>query len=175
MKCIVLYSSKTGNTEKVAAAVCNALPAGTPCVPVADAPADLSAYDCVFVGFWVDRGTADAAAKQLLERLEHPKIALFATLGADPSSPHAADSLKSAAALRPADEPPVNTFICQGKVDPQLIEEMKKMFAAGHPHAVTPERAALHQRASSHPDEADLAAAGAFTAETLKRLERTGR
>ena len=175
MNCIVLYSSKTGNTKKVATAVCNALPAGTPCLPVADAPADLSTYDCVFVGFWVDRGTADAAAKQLLARLDHPKIALFATLGADPSSPHAADSLKNAAALRPLTEPPVNTFICQGKVDPQLIEQMKKMFSAGHPHAITPERTARHQRAASHPDEADLTAAGAFAAETLRRLECAGR
>lgn len=173
MNCIVLYSSRTGNTKKVAKAVCGALPKGTPCLPVEYAPADFGAYDCVFVGFWVDRGTADAKAKQLLERLDHPKVALFATLGADPASPHAADSLRSAAALRPSDEPPVNTFICQGKVDPQLIEQMQKMFPAGHPHAVTPERAALHRRASSHPDKADLAAAGAFAAETWKRLENT--
>ncbi len=172
MNCIVLYSSKTGNTEMVAKAICSALPAGTPCLPVAEAPADLTPYDCVFAGFWVDRGTADAQAKRLLERLDTPKVALFATLGAEPRSPHAEESLRNAAALRPCTEPPVNSFICQGKVDPQLIEQMKKMFPAGHPHAVTPERAALHQQASTHPDEADLAAARVFAVETLKRLER---
>ena len=171
MNCIVLYSSRTGNTKKIAQAICGALPAGTPCLPVDEAPADLTGYDCVFAGFWVDRGTADAQARQLLERLEHTKVALFATLGADPCSPHAVESLRNAAALRPCTEPLVNSFICQGKVDPQLIEQMKKMFPAGHPHAVTPEREALHQQAASHPDEADLAAAQAFAAETLKRLE----
>lgn len=171
MECIVLYSSRTGNTRKIAEAVCSVLPAGTPCLPVAEAPPDLSRYDCVFAGFWVDRGTADAQSKQLLARLDNPKTALFATLGAEPCSQHAADSLRNAAALRPCAEPLVNSFICQGKVDPQLIEQMKKMFPTGHPHAVTSEREALHQQAASHPDEADLAAAKAFAAETLKRLE----
>ncbi|MDU4960281.1 MAG: flavodoxin family protein [Sporomusaceae bacterium] len=171
MKSLVLYSSKTGNTQKVAEAICRALPAGTPCLPVGEAPADLSVYDCLFIGFWVDRGTADAQARKLLERLDHPSVALFATLGADPRSQHAADSLNSAAALRPGGAPLVNSFICQGKVDPQLIAQMKKMFPAGHPHAVDAKREALHQQASSHPDAADLDAASAFAAATITRLE----
>jgi flavodoxin len=171
MKSLILYSSKTGNTKKIAEAIAQALPAGTPCLPVGEAPANLSGYDCVFAGFWVDRGTADAQAKKLLERLDHPRVALFATLGADPRSQHAADSLSNAAALRPGNVPLFNRFICQGKVDPQMIEMMKKMFPAGHPHTVDAKREALHQQASTHPDEADLAAAKAFAIETVKQLE----
>ena len=29
---------------------------------MAEAPADLSAYDLIFAGYWVDRGTANAEA-----------------------------------------------------------------------------------------------------------------
>lgn len=170
MNYLVLYSSQTGNTKKVAAAIASALPPGTPCLPVQAAPADLSGYDCVFIGFWVDRGAADAQAQQLLQRLAHPRIVLFATLGADPRSQHAADSLRSAAALLAGGQP-LDSFICQGKVDPQLIEQMKKMFPAGHPHAVDAKREALHRQASSHPDIADLAAAKAFAAAIVNRLE----
>lgn len=170
MRYIVLYSSKTGNTQKIAQAVAGALPASTPCLPVGKAPVDLSGYDCVFVGFWVDRGSADMQARQLLERLDHPSVALFATLGADPRSQHAVDSLRNAASLRPCGQPLLNSFICQGKVDPQLIEQMKKTFPAGHPHTVDEKREALHQEASRHPDEADLAAARSFATETVKRL-----
>lgn len=170
-KYIVLYSSRTGNTKKIAEAVCSALPAGTPCRPVSEAPADLNGYDCLFIGFWVDRGTADQQTQQLLRQLKHPHIALFATLGADPRSQHAADSLCNAAALLPGENPPVHSFICQGQVDPQLIEQMKKMFPPGHPHAVDAKREALHAAAKKHPDEADVAAAKAFAAETVKRLE----
>ncbi|QDR82691.1 flavodoxin family protein [Sporomusa termitida] len=174
MQYIVLYSSRTGNTKKIAEAIGSVLPAATPCLPVGEAPVDLNAYDCVFAGFWVDRGSADPEAQQLLRQLEHPRVALFATLGADPKSQHAADSLSNAAALRPGGQPLVHSFICQGKVDPELIEQMKKMFPAGHPHAVDEKREALHKEASKHPDEADLAAAKAFAAETVKRLENLG-
>lgn len=170
-KYIVLYSSRTGNTKQIAEAISSALPAETPCLLVDDAPTDLAGYDCLFIGFWVDRGTADPQMQQFLGNLKHPSVALFATLGADPQSQHAAESLRNAAALRPCQNPLVNSFICQGKVDPQLIEQMKKMFPAGHPHAVDEKREALHQEAQQHPNEADLAAAKAFAVETIKRLE----
>ncbi|WP_110953848.1 flavodoxin family protein [Anaerosinus massiliensis] len=173
MNCIVLYSSRTGNTEKIAKEICSVLPNETPCLSVADAPENLDAYDCVFVGFWVDRGTADAQSKKLLERLHHPKVALFATLGADPDSEHATSSMQNAIALLPSNAMPIHTFICQGKVDPNLIEQMKKMFPTGHPHAVTSEREKLHERASVHPDDRDLQAARNFVVETLKRLENS--
>lgn len=55
MKTIVLYSSRTGNTRKVAEAIASALPAGTPCLDLTQPlPEDLDAYDCVFLGYWVE-------------------------------------------------------------------------------------------------------------------------
>lgn len=54
MNSIVIYSSRTGNTKQVAEAIVGVLPEGTPCVPVNEAPADLSQYDLVFMGFWAD-------------------------------------------------------------------------------------------------------------------------
>lgn len=170
-KYIVLYSSRTGNTKKIAEAICSALPVGTPCRSVGEAPTDLNDYDCLFIGFWVDRGTADQQTQQLLQQVSHRHIALFATLGADPCSQHAADSLRNAAALCPGENSLVHSFICQGKVDPQLIEQMKRMFPPGHPHAVDKKREAIHEEAKRHPNEADVAAAKAFAAETAKRVE----
>lgn len=56
MKIIVLYSSRTGNTRKVAEAIASALPVGTPCLDLTQPlPEDLDAYDCVFLGYWVDQ------------------------------------------------------------------------------------------------------------------------
>ena len=65
MNSIVIYSSRTGNTKQVAEAIVGVLPEGTPCVPVNEAPADLSQYDLVFMGFWADQGNADKAAKDV--------------------------------------------------------------------------------------------------------------
>ena len=171
MKPIVLYSSRTGNTKKVALAIAGALPAGTPCLPVAEAPADLAAYDLVFIGYWVDRGTANAEAKALMEKLHNAHVVVFATLGANPLSEHAQMCLDNGVKLLPEGTDVAGTFICQGAVDPKVIEMMYKHFPAGHPHGRTPERDALHAEAAKHPDDADLQRAADFARAVLQHLE----
>lgn len=170
MKCIVLYSTRTGNTKKVAEAVASALPEGTPCLSVKDMPGNIGEYDCVFLGFWVDRGTADKDSQDALKGLTNKHVALFATLGADPRSDHAAKSLENGAAFLPEGVEVVGTFICQGAVDPKLIEMMYKKFPAGHPHGRTPEREALHAEAAKHPDAADLERAKEFAAHVVEQM-----
>ena len=81
MKLLVVYSSKTGNTQKVAMAIGKTL--GVEPVAVKDAPAP-DDYDWIVAGFWVDKGTADAAMKAYLQRIAGKQVALFATLGAEP-------------------------------------------------------------------------------------------
>ena len=132
MKSIILYSSLTGNTKRVAEAMASVMPEGTPCVPVKEAPENLADYDTVFVGFWVDRGTSE-----LLQNKE---------------------SL-------------VDGFVCQGKIDPKVIEMMYKMFPPGSAHGQSPERDALHKAAETHPDEQDFANAKEFTKSVLAKLQ----
>lgn len=99
MNSIVIYSSRTGNTKQVAEAIVGVLPEGTPCVPVNEAPADLSQYDLVFMGFWADQGNADKAAQAVLKRIDNEKVALFATLGVPPMMPHAKETMVAATGL----------------------------------------------------------------------------
>ena len=84
MKSIVIYSSLTGNTKQVAEAITSVLPVGTPCVSMKELPSDIASYDLVFAGFWVDKGTANKGARDLLGTLHNPHIALFATAGVPP-------------------------------------------------------------------------------------------
>lgn len=156
MKTLLIYSSKTGNTKKVAEAIGEALQV-TP-VPVEENPSP-DAFELIVAGYWVDRGTADRKMKAYLGKISGKKVALFATLGAEPDSDHAAKCLENGAALLGAGSEVVGKFICQGKVAPEMVDMMKKMFPAGHPHAMTPERLARIERAASHPDKEDLLAA----------------
>ena len=64
----VIYSSRTGNTKRVAEHLAEAL--GASCHSVADASA-VSEEATLCIGTWIDRGTADAAAR-------HPDAADFA-------------------------------------------------------------------------------------------------
>lgn len=153
MNVLVTYHTRTGNTKMIADAVAEVL--GTTPVAVGDNP-NTDAADLVAVGFWVDRGTANKEAADFIKTLRNKKVAFFATLGADPRSQHAMDSLKNAAALLDESNEVVGNFICQGKIDPKLIEAMAK-FPQGHPHAMDDARRARHKAASTHPDEKDVA------------------
>ena len=55
MKLLVVYSSKTGNTKKVAMAIGETL--GVEPVAVTENPSPED-YDAIVAGFWVDKGTS---------------------------------------------------------------------------------------------------------------------
>ena len=84
---------------------------------------------------------------------------------------HAKESLINAANCLPDGVEPVGTFICQGKVDPKVIEMMYKMFPPGSAHGQSPERDALHKAAETHPDEQDFANAKEFAKSVLAKLQ----
>ena len=64
MKSIVVYSSLTGNTKMVGETIAEVLAPNCDIYKVEDNP-DITGYDLVVVGFWVDKGTADAIYQNL--------------------------------------------------------------------------------------------------------------
>ncbi|CUH97702.1 hypothetical protein P22_3837 [Propionispora sp. 2/2-37] len=171
MKTLIIYSSLTGNTRKVAEAVKEVFGDEADIVPVEEKPL-ADGYDLIAAGFWVDRGTADKKAQDYITGLRDKKVALFATLGAYPDSGHARKSMDNARSLLDGSNQFIGSFICQGKIDPRLAEKFKNL-PEGHPHAMTPERAARYHEAAKHPDEADLAKAKAAFA-TIRQKLREG-
>lgn len=152
MKTLIVFSSKTGNTRKLAYAVHLALPDAELCrVEMAPKP---DSYDLIYLGFWVENGTVDEKTQAYMERLKGKKVALFATLGAYPGSKHAKESLDAAAALLPECEV-VDRFVCQGAIDPELIEWMETL-PKDHGYGPTESRKKLWKDAAGHPDDADL-------------------
>lgn len=170
-KMAVVFSSKTGNTEKVAAAIQAGLPSDTPLLNVKDQP-QLADYDLIFYGYWVDKGGPDPLSLEFMKSITNPKVALFATLGAEPDSQHAADSLE-AGAQGLTQSTVVARFICQGAIDPKLISWMEKLDA-DHPHYPDEKRRQRWAEAAMHPNTEDLAAATAFAQTTYQALEVNG-
>lgn len=160
MKSIVVYSSLTGNTKMVGEAIAEVLAPNCDIYKVEDNP-DITGYDLVAVGFWVDKGTADAKASKFLKSIRNNKVAVYATLGAEPDSEHAKTSLQNGIDMLDSSNEVMGRFICQGKIDPKLLEAMKKMFGTKvskeNFHAVDEKRLERHRKASTHPDEQDLA------------------
>lgn len=159
MKAIVVYSTLTGNTEKVARAVAAGLGDGTEIFNVTEAPSP-EPYDLVAVGFWVDRGHPDQRAMDYMKRVQGKKTFTFFTLGAKPESAHAYKCAYTAASFYGAGCEQIGCWHSQGAIDPKLIERMRQMpKTPGNPHAATPETEARWAAAATHPDAEDLQAA----------------
>ena len=152
MKTLIVYSSKTGNTRRVAEAISKQLPEAE-LFDVKKAP-DPSGYDLVFMGSWIDKGTADKGARTFIKKLKNQRVAIFSTLGAYPDSEHATKSLDAIVELMPTCDV-VDRFICQGAISPKLIKWMK-MLPKSHPHAADEARKKRWADAESHPDEEDF-------------------
>jgi flavodoxin len=167
MKTAIVYSSRTGNTRRIAEAIHSVMPEGTAIFPVEEAPAP-DDYDFLALGFWVDKGAPDTAMSRYMEEVRGKKLGLFGTLGAWPDSEHAREAMQ-----RAVDRVDGNTvlgaFLCQGKVDPKLLAAMAKM-GPNNPHAMTEERRARIEEAAKHPDETDCARARQVFSELLGKL-----
>ncbi|MCR5219901.1 MAG: flavodoxin family protein [bacterium] len=170
MKLLVVYSSMTGNTRKVAEAIAGAVP-GSVLLPVEAEPSP-DGFDLVAAGYWVDKGMPDAKSRAWLEKAKGCRMALFGTLGAWPDSEHAKACMRRAAELVESPERGnvvCGSWICQGRIAPRVIEAMQKMAPNVHP--MTPARRARIEEAAKHPDESDLASAREFIARTIRALK----
>jgi flavodoxin len=170
MKNLIVYSSRTGNTRKIAEAILTVMPEGTALFPVENAP-DPSDYDFVALGFWVDKGAPDCAMLKYMGQIREKNVGLFATLGAWPNSEHALDCMKKATNLLSGSRV-LGTFICQGKIDPELLATMEKM-GKNSPHPMTEERKTRIAEAAKHPNEADCEAARKVFADIALQLGKS--
>ncbi len=148
MKSLVVYSSESGNTRKLAEAVYEFLSGDKEIATVADAP-DPAGYGFVAVGFWLKAGQPDPDSQAFLARLkEGQEVYLFASHGAAVGSVHAENGMKKARELA-AKAHVRAVFSCPGEVDAKIIE------TAAQKNPLPPWLADA-PAAKGHPDANDL-------------------
>ncbi len=148
MKSLIVYSTQTDNTKKLAQTIHESLPGEKEIKLVDDAPAP-GEYDFVAVGFWLMAGKPDPKAAAYLEGLEADQtVFLFATHGAAKGSAHAQQAMQAARELA-AGASVVGTYSCQGEVNPKVLAKVK---AKPQPPVWLDDTAT----GVGHPDEKDL-------------------
>jgi len=123
MKALIVYSSQTGNTEKLAEAIKKQLTCEIEVFAINEAP-EPDGYDLVFLGFWLQAGKPDPKSAEYLTKIGKTKLFLFATHGAATGSTHAANAMASAISLAPSAEI-VGTFSCQGEVSQNFLDKAR--------------------------------------------------
>ncbi len=149
MKALVVYSSQTGNTKKLAEALYETLSGEKEIYPVAEAP-DPAGYDLVAVGFWFQAGKPDPKSTEYMAKVKNTKVFLFATHGAAAGSDHVKGALEHARGLL-ADAEVIGSFTCQGEVNPKVLEKVKAK-------PTPPPWIGDADTAVGHPDQNDLEA-----------------
>ena len=159
MSYAIVYSSRTGNTALLAQALKEALPQGN-CLYCGAPDAKALTAQTIYVGFWTDKGTCDAAAAQFLQSLTHHQVFLFGTAGFGGARAYFDQILASAAKNLPDGAVEIGRFMCQGKM-PEVVRQRYEAMEE------SPRRQAMLEnfdQARSHPDAADLERARAAVA-----------
>jgi flavodoxin len=148
MKSLIVYSSQSGNTKKLAQAVYESLTGPKQMGAVGQAP-DPAGYDVVALGFWLQAGKPDPASAKYLGKVGKKPLFLFATHGAAAGSDHVRNAMAAARSLASEAEI-IGTYSCPGQVNPKVLEKAKNkpeppVWIADAPNA------------AGHPDETDLA------------------
>lgn len=155
MSYAIVYSSQTGNTKLLADTLHEVLPQeeclyfGTP------DPAALDA-ETLYVGFWTDKGTADADAAAFLRQLRDKQVFLFGTAGFGGSQEYFDKILRAVQKSLDRSNTVTGSFMCQGRMPLSVRQRYEKMKAQP---LHLPNLDALIEnfdKALSHPDTADL-------------------
>jgi flavodoxin len=160
MKALVTYYTQTGNTEKVARAIFEALPLDKELIPVQDLQG-AKGYDIIFCGFPVQVHSVPGKAQPFIKGLgENQKVAFFSTHGSLRGGQLPKQAFEHAIGLA-SKAKVIGHFGCRGKADPKIIEFLMKTLE----NRAWAEEA---QSADGHPDAADLADAQKFALKMLK-------
>ena len=153
MKTLIVYSTISGNTKAVCERIYNALNVEKEIINVKDTK---------------DKGTMDKDSIDFLKTLNNKNLYFLGTLGARPDSEHWNDVFENAKKLCSENNNFKDGLLIWGRISKEMMDVMKK-FPAGHPHAVTPERLARWEAASTHPDENDFKKAEEFFSNLLNK------
>ena len=156
LKYQVVYASRTGNTQKVAAKIFETLPGTSKDIQkVEEAGKEADVY---FVGFWNDKGTCSGSIMDYLSDL-HGSREYFDQVA------HRVE------ALIPDDNEYLGAFLCCGKMPGQVLERYKMMQEMEDSPRIR-KMIQVYEEGMLHPDETDLDRAARFTREVLEKLQK---
>lgn len=169
MKYLVIYSSRTGNTEKIAMEIFGALPGKSKDIQKVEEQSGEA--DTYFVGFWNDKGICGGEIMEFLEGLHGKQVAIFGTCGMGENREYCRQVSKRVEALIPEDNQYLGSFLCSGKMVPQVLERYR-MIQRQKDSLQIRQMIQYCEEAMLHPDSRDLANARAFVKEILKEREQ---
>lgn len=155
MSIAIIYSSNTGNTEKVAEAIRQELKDkdivyfGKPTEEIPDA-------DIYLLGSWTDKGDTAANMTECIQKIKNKKIAFFGTAGYGGSEEYYKTLFERVKKKIDPSNQILGSYYCQGKMPIQVRERYVKMMTQNPEDRNLQVNITNFDEALSHPDETDL-------------------
>lgn len=128
----ILYSSATGNTRLLADTIRAALPPEL-CDAFGAVGETAAESELLYVGFWTDKGNADADTLALLRTLKNKRLFLFGTAGFGVDTAYFDAILARVQAVPDGSNTVIGTYMCQGKMPPLVRARYEAMRALPAP------------------------------------------
>ena len=154
MSYAIVFSSKTGNTRLLADTLRASLPQNECTYFGAPAPEALEA-ETLYIGFWTDKGNADADTLALLRTLKNKRLFLFGTAGFGVDTAYFDAILARVQAVPDGSNTVIGTYMCQGKMPPSVRARYEAMRALPAPPENLDALIENFDRARTHPDADD--------------------
>lgn len=155
MKELILYSSITGNTKKIADAIQEVIPNAVMLKTQDFTENMIQDYDIFYIGYWVDKGNADLVTQKVLQLLKNQKIVFFGTLGAGENTNYYT-MVKQQVESNAKENQVIGHFLCQGAVNDAVIQRYQKMIIDHPDDEHMKQQLANYENGRSHPDKQDL-------------------
>lgn len=162
MNCSIVYSSRTGNTARLAGTLKDLLAQDHTCLYFGAPDARALQADLLFVGFWTDRGSCDQLLRDFLQTVHGKTVALFGTAGFGSDPAYFEQILGNVAACLPADNRLLPGFLCQGRMPQAVREKYAHRLEQDANDSRAKRMIENFDTALSHPSETDLQALGSW-------------
>lgn len=168
MKTLIIYSSLTGNTKRVCEEAYKYLNTEKFIIPIEEKDnINLSEYDNIIIGTWIDKATADAKAKKFITNLENKNLYFIATLAASLESEHAQKCINNLTKLCSKKNNFIDGVLARGRVSKDLQEKFNK-FPLNVIHKFVPNINEIIIEAEPHPNEEDFSIVRDFIEKNFK-------
>ena len=154
MKLSIIYSSRSGNTKRLAEGI-NKKTKDSSIINIYEYEKSISeTNDVNLICCWIDKAKPDGLTMEKIEDYQGKKVVVMATLGAYTTSEHGKDCINNIEELYNESEL-LGVKLIQGCVNTEMVE-MFKNLPEDHVHALSEEKLKRYEAISGCPREDDI-------------------
>lgn len=168
---IVLYSSRTGNTKKLATEIFAMLPGiNKELKPLEEYRKDQET-EVYVLGFWIDMGYPNPEILDFLSGLQNKKVVLFGTCGMGQDPVYYDLLYRRAAQAVPEGNELLGMFLCQGRMPISVRRRYEELYTEAEDKEKIARMLHNFDRAMIHPNKEDFDQARLFVNTIIDKLE----